>query len=209
MKIIVGLGNPGDKYKETRHNAGFMFLDKLACHKDMSVVGECANFNLEKKFESEIAEISANGQRLILAKPQTFMNLSGQAVRKILDFYKAEIKDIVVVYDDKDLPLGNVRVRESGSSGGHRGVQSIIEHLGTEDFKKIRLGIAPIGGDQDNTTNLRPGFDTTKYVLEKFDQREKEMIEQEISETVEYLIPFLNTDTELKSHSLTVTFDSL
>ena len=114
MKIIVGLGNPGKKYENTRHNVGFLALDRIMERfKD-------DRFKLEKKFDAEIVKLKVGGEDIILAKPQTFMNLSGQAVRKIVDFYKVNPeKDLIVVYDDVDIPLGKVRVRDEGSSAGH------------------------------------------------------------------------------------------
>ncbi len=136
MKLIVGLGNPGDQYKDTLHNAGFMGIDYLR---------EYFNFNEFKnsnKHQAELVEGQITGEKILLAKSQTFMNLSGQAVQSIVHFYKLNPKETIVIYDDADLPFGTLRIRSSGSSGGHKGVESVIDHLG-QDFIRIRLGIKP------------------------------------------------------------------
>ena len=149
MKLIAGLGNPGDKYKDTRHNIGFKIVDKLT-----------DNFKLDKKLE---AKISKSGD-IIYAKPQTFMNESGRAVRKIVDYYKIKPEDIIIIFDDKDLPFNTLRIRKKGSSGGHNGLKSIISYLGTQDFPRFRCGIL----DPDKKIK-----DTSKYVLKKFSRKEQ------------------------------------
>jgi len=138
MKLIVGLGNPGDKYKNTRHNAGFMAVDFLVEHFGLDA------FKKADKHKCEMADGEIAGEKVILIKPQTFMNLSGQAVRSVMQFYKIPAEDVMVVYDDVDLPSGNLRVRSSGSAGGHKGMKSVVHELGTEDFIRIRLGITPL-----------------------------------------------------------------
>ena len=135
MKLIIGLGNPGKEYAKTRHNAGFIVVDALA-----KVLG--ANFKFQKKFNAEIAQVKIRNEETILIKPQTFMNLSGTAVRAIMDFYKIKIKDIIVVQDDKDILFGEVKYQNNRSAAGHNGIKSIIEHLGTQDFARIRIGVA-------------------------------------------------------------------
>ncbi len=132
MQIIVGLGNPGDKYSKTRHNAGFMALDFIL--KDKHVIS-CAS-----KFDAKICE-EHDPQKTFYIYPQTFMNDSGKAVRQIMDFYKLSPADLVVIHDDVDLPLGTIRFTEVSSDAGHNGVKSIIEAIGTQDFKRIRIGI--------------------------------------------------------------------
>ena len=133
--IVVGLGNPGKEYAQTRHNVGFMFVDRIAKYYNWT-------FKLEKKFQSFISTGTLNGEKIILVKPITYMNNSGLAVRSIVDYHKATPDDVLVVYDDMDLPLAIIRIRLSGSSGGHKGMKSVIEHMGTEEIKRIRLGIS-------------------------------------------------------------------
>lgn len=133
MKLIVGLGNIGKEYDETRHNAGFMTIDHFA---------EKHGFEFNKqKFDALIADGGVNGEKVILAKPTTYMNESGRSVRQIVDFYKLDPEDVLVVHDDMDLPTGRLRLRQKGSAGGHNGIKSIIAHLGTEKFKRLRIGI--------------------------------------------------------------------
>ena len=163
MKIIIGLGNPGKKYSGTRHNVGFEFLDKLKTEFDFS------EFEFNKKFN---AEISTN-KEIILVKPQTFMNLSGESVRDILSFYKLSPEDILVIHDDKDIPLGEYRLANDSSSAGHNGVQNIIENLGTQKFKRIRIGVGV-------ETNLPSDV----FVLQKFSDEELEIIKKVLDEVL-------------------------
>jgi len=144
MKLIVGLGNPGKEYEKTRHNVGFVVVDLLV---------------ESDQFDSTKAKF---------IKPQTFMNNSGQEVKKMADYYKIAAKDITVIHDDIDLPLGEIKVQESRGSAGHKGVQSIIDALGTNDFTRVRIGIRP-----EELT-----MDTDKFVLEKFTSQEQEIIDQ-------------------------------
>ncbi|MBU6447230.1 aminoacyl-tRNA hydrolase [Patescibacteria group bacterium] len=132
MKIIVGLGNPGEKYLKTRHNAGFMALDYIL--KDKHVIS-CSS-----KFDAKICEVH-DPDKTFYVYPQTYMNDSGKAVKQIMDFYKVLPEDLIIIHDDVDLPIGTVRVTDSSSDAGHNGVKSIIESLGTQDFKRIRIGI--------------------------------------------------------------------
>lgn len=150
MKLIVGLGNPGTKYAATKHNIGFITLDEL-------VHREKINYN-KKQSEAEIAEYFIGSEKVILAKPQTFMNDSGRSVRPLLDYYNLELNDLLVIYDDLDLPVGRIRLREKGSAGGHNGIKSLIQHLGTNDFQRIRVGI----------DRPRPGQDVISHVLGTF-----------------------------------------
>ena len=133
MKLIFGLGNPGKKYEKTRHNIGFIALDRLAENLSLS-------FN-RTKFNSMYAEGNIGSEKVILIKPQTFMNLSGESVQPWIDYYNLTEDDIVVIYDDMDLPVGKIRLRVKGSSGGHNGMKSIIQHLGTQEFNRIRVGV--------------------------------------------------------------------
>jgi len=137
MKLIVGLGNPGDKYKNTRHNAGFMAVDKLAEYFDME------GFKTLDKGKSLMAKGEIDGEKVILLKPQTFMNLSGIPTSAVAHYFKIDRKDIIAIYDDADIELGTTRIRTEGSAAGHNGVKSLIEHLGGDDFIRVRLGIKP------------------------------------------------------------------
>jgi len=137
MKLIVGLGNPGKEYSNTRHNAGYMAVDELASHYGFDA------FKLSAKHKADLAEGEIDGERVILLKSRTFMNLSGQAVRSVMQFYKIPISDIIVIFDDVAIPAGYLRIRPNGSAGGHKGMQSIIQELGTPDFIRVRLGIEP------------------------------------------------------------------
>ena len=132
--LIVGLGNPGAEYAKTRHNAGFMLADSLA-------KSWRADWNNEKKFHSRIAKAERNGKRLVLCEPQTFMNLSGEAVGALVKFYQLPLTRLVVAVDEADLPLGEIRLRPSGSSGGHHGLESIEKHLGSREYARLRIGI--------------------------------------------------------------------
>lgn len=135
MKLIVGLGNPGPEYAETRHNAGFLALDFLAEH------FELPPFRLAAKHKAQLSEGDIHGERVLLAKPQTFMNLSGQAVRSLVQFFKISLENLVVIYDDVAIPQGHLRLRPNGSAGGHNGMKSIIQELGTQEFPRLRLGL--------------------------------------------------------------------
>ncbi len=132
MYIIVGLGNPGKQYEHTRHNVGFEVIDILADR-----IGICIE---EKKHKALCGRGILEGQKVVLVKPQTFMNLSGESVRAIFDFYKVESKDIIIVYDDVSLEPGQLRIRGKGSAGGHNGIKNIIAHLGTQEFPRVTKG---------------------------------------------------------------------
>ena len=150
MKLIVGLGNPGKKYEKTRHNAGFMTLDAVA--KDLGIEVKT------KKFNAIIGEGFVNGEKVLLAKPQTFMNLSGESVIKIVDYYDLDLEDILVIADDLDLALSQIRLRDKGSSGGQKGIQSIINLLDSKEFLRLKIGI----GKSDH-------IPVVDYVLGKMD----------------------------------------
>ena len=165
MKCIIGLGNPGKKYEQTRHNVGFMVIDKLAEELNIEVT--------DRKFKCDYGTGIHNGQEVMLVKPQTFMNLSGEGVRPLTDYYNIELEDIIVLYDDPDLPLGKLRLRRKGSGGGHNGMKSLNQHLGSEKYKRIRIGID------------RPaaGMTVVKYVLSKFRKDEQPLLEKVIDRT--------------------------
>jgi PTH1 family peptidyl-tRNA hydrolase len=201
MKIIVGLGNPGKEYTGTRHNVGFAFIDELTKHPRLNSAGGELSFTVNKKFQAEIAETQIAGDKYILVKPQTFMNLSGKSLRAILDFYKAGISDILVVSDDLDLPLGMTRVRLTGSSGGHRGIESIISEVGTKDFARLRIGISDkkVGDTESEHPYEKP--EAKIFVLEKFSSREKPIIEKMIIKSADIIIGCLTSGEILKATS--------
>ena len=154
MKCIIGLGNPGRKYAKTRHNIGFMVLDEL--EKRQSI-------RLDKhKFKCDYQIETFGTEKVLFIRPQTFMNLSGEGVRPLLDFYKVDYHNVLVIYDDLDLPTGKIRLREKGGHGGHNGIRSLIDHLGTKDFKRLRIGI---GRPEDRTP-------VVNYVLKPFAKAE-------------------------------------
>ena len=166
MFLIIGLGNPGKDYEKTRHNVGFMILDKLLS--DL----ELADWTDSKKFRAKMAEGKIGAEKIMLLKPQTFMNNSGQAVSAAAKFYKIKPADIWVIHDDLDLPLGKMKIQRDRSAAGHHGVQSIIDALGTRDFVRWRVGIAPI------RTSKKSGAD---FVLSRFSQAEAGVMKKTIS----------------------------
>lgn len=133
MKCIVGLGNPGRKYKETRHNIGFMVIEELLYRHQWKLD--------KKKFNGQYSMEHLQGEKVILLQPQTYMNLSGESIRPLMAYYNIDIEDVLVIYDDLDLPAGKVRLRQKGGHGGHNGIRSTIEQLGTKEFKRLRLGV--------------------------------------------------------------------
>jgi len=150
MKLIIGLGNPGKKYQGSKHNIGFEAVDEVAFQ--MGIVFK------KSKFEAVYAEGRIGTEKIILIKPQTYMNLSGRSVRPWLDYYNLTEEDMVVIYDDMDLPPGKIRLRQKGSSGGHNGMKSIIQHLGTKEFNRIKVGVGRPQGGQDVISNVLSGF---------------------------------------------------
>jgi PTH1 family peptidyl-tRNA hydrolase len=161
MKVIVGLGNPGLKYAGTRHNVGFDVIDYLAA------APGCTPFR--EKFEAFIAEMKEGDETVLLVKPLTFMNLSGRAVRAILDFYKVPVENLLVVCDDINLPLGKLRIRMKGSHGGQNGLRNIQEQVGTDAYTRLRLGVG------------EPAFDAVDHVLSKFKPGERAAVEDAIA----------------------------
>ncbi len=165
MKLIVGLGNPGKDYVNNRHNVGFKCVDLFAREHGISLTQRGASSKLGT---GEVANT-----RIVIAKPQTFMNLSGEAVSALVHRYKLSPQDILVIHDDLDLPLGKVRIRERGSSGGHNGLKSIIARLGTQDFPRIRVGISPA---EDSDGNAASEVDAVEHVLSDFTGEERTMM---------------------------------
>ena len=201
MKLIVGLGNPGKQYEGTRHNAGFIFLDKLVKNSAFAVSGEAIQFSKEDKFDSLVAQMVMSGDKFIFAKPQTFMNLSGNAVAEIMQYYKISPEDLIVVSDDADLPIGTSRIRTDGSSGGQKGLQSIMDTLNLDTFVRVRIGIKALAKNQNETENLSQ-IDLADFVLQKFDVREEKVVANSIDKTIEYLIPFFDSKEEILAHTL-------
>jgi peptidyl-tRNA hydrolase, PTH1 family len=170
MKIIVGLGNPGKEYIDTRHNIGFEIVEKIKNDWNFSP------WEFNKKFNAEIStgdyKLKTTNQKLLLIKPQTFMNLSGEAVQSILAFYKLVPDDIIVIHDDLDIPVGKYKIATDSSSAGHHGVEDIIEKIGTQKFKRVRIGIGEAA--KENTVKCRLG--AHDYVLDKFSEDETKKI---------------------------------
>ena len=160
LHLIVGLGNPGVEYAETRHNAGFMVVQRLAERRG-------ASWRSSEKVRARLARAEFEGKRLVLCQPQTFMNLSGTAVQAVAAYYKVAVSQLLVVVDDADLPLGTIRLRPGGSSGGHHGLESIEQHLGTRDYARLRLGI---GREANASREIRD------YVLGRFERSEAPLV---------------------------------
>ncbi len=193
MKIIFGLGNPGKKYEKTRHNVGFMIADRLQ-------TTDYSQFVLNKKFNAGIAQGEISDEKILLVKPQTSMNNSGQAVKAISLYYKINPRDIWVVSDDIDLPLGQIRIRFKGSSGGHKGLQSIIDHLGTQKFPRIRIGIRNSLSRAKSREELGISkVPAEEYVLQKFSKKEIDIIDEIIEKAIEEIKNALKNGIEEKT----------
>ncbi len=178
MKLIAGLGNPGIEYEKTRHNAGFLLIDRL-CDK--------LGVRLDKnKCKAQYGIYRHNGEKIIIAKPQTYMNLSGQAVSSLMRFYDVDVKDLIVVHDDLDLPVGKLRLRRQGSSGGQKGMGSIIEQLGTSQINRIRIGIS-------NDKRI----DTKDYVLGRFSKEDEKILDEVLDKGAEALIYAFDHDFDV------------
>ena len=161
MRVVVGLGNPGKQYHGTRHNVGFAVVDGLAS-------GPAAG-RFQSRFQAQVAELIEGNEKVLLVKPETFMNLSGRAVHQVIDFYKVELADLLVVCDDVNLPLGQLRIRTKGSHGGHNGLRDIQNHLGTPDYSRLRIGVG--AGEED----------LVDHVLGRFRPSERPVIEDALS----------------------------
>lgn len=175
MKLIVGLGNPGKEFEKTRHNLGFMFLDYLQ---------EMYHFQMTtKKFDAYLAHMYQNNEKILLAKPQTYMNLSGESVRKIKDFYQIEPENILVVFDDLDIPFGEVRYKQNGSGGTHNGMKHIVQRLNTKNFPRLKIGI---GGIKQEKQDLKD------FVLQRFNKQQLEELKKIFEIGHEKLLNFLD-----------------
>lgn len=182
LRLIVGLGNPGEKYARTRHNVGFDVIDALAQRWQISL-------SENRKFQGGFGEgMAIAGQKIALLKPTTYMNRSGQAVRAVLDWYKFEPESVLVVYDDMALPLGRLRIRPSGSAGGHNGMKSVIAHLGTQEFPRLRVGIGSTDEAGDRAV--------VAHVLGKFAPNEKPVVETALDWAMEAIETILRKGTE-------------
>jgi PTH1 family peptidyl-tRNA hydrolase len=170
VRLVVGLGNIGTRYAHTRHNIGFMVIDQLA-------KAHNATWKLETKLKAEVARFELEGQQVILAKPQTMMNLSGEAVQRLVQFYKLRPADVWVVFDELDVPFGKLRVRSGGSAGGHQGVRSTIAHIG-ENFVRVRVGIS---------LNDRATEPSEVYVLKPFNDQEQASLSRVVGAAAGYL----------------------
>ena len=168
MFIIVGLGNPGREYEGTRHNVGFLVLDKLAAKENISIP--------EKKHKAIIGKGMAAGQKCVLAKPQTYMNLSGESVKLAGGFYKIPPERVLVISDDVALPLGKLRIRAGGSAGGHNGLKNIIAHLGTDQFPRVRVGV---GAPE------HPDHEMIDWVIGHFTPKEKKTVDESVGRAVD------------------------
>jgi len=167
---VTGLGNPGSKYEFSRHNIGFRIIDSLA--RDMGT-----EFKKVKSYYSLISRGTINNHKVILVKPQTFMNLSGRAVNRVVSYYKIPFQDLLIVYDDLNLELGQVRIRKKGSSGGHKGIESIMQYLNSEDIPRLRIGVG--------NPSLNYNFDCVSYVLSNFNNDEEDKIAEVIQLSTE------------------------
>ncbi len=167
MKIVAGLGNPGSEYEKTKHNVGFMFVDALA--EKLGVT------DWKDKFDAKIGEARIGAEKVLLVKPQTYMNESGQAIGPLMNFYKLGAEDLIVVHDDMDIPAGTIRIRKKGSAGGHNGIKSVLAHVGDEHFARVRIGIG----------RPMPGWTVVNHVLAPFVPEDV----PKIDEAIKYLVP--------------------
>lgn len=178
MKLVVGLGNPGRKYAKTRHNIGFLVMDRIAMSKEAAIK--------KKLCDALVGEWSNDGESIVVAKPQTFMNRSGESVKGLLRKYHTSANDLIVVYDDLDLPFGRIRIRPKGSAGGHRGVASVMESLGNLPFSRVRVGIGRPPG----------GVDAADYVLEPFGPQELAELNRVVTRASEAVLALIRDGIE-------------
>lgn len=176
MKMIVGLGNPGKKYEQTKHNIGFAVVDQLAREQQVTFK--------KNPFEAVVADFFVNGEKILLVKPQTFMNESGRAVGPLMTYYGIYPEELLVVYDDLDLQIGKIRLRQKGSAGGHNGIKSIIAHLNSQVFNRIKVGIGRPKGNQT----------VVQHVLNPFDKEDSKLIQEAIDQAVEAATEWIQTD---------------
>ena len=177
MKVVVGLGNPGSRYAGTRHNVGFAVLERLATGPHVG--------RSQERFQALTVELVEGDNKVLLVQPQTFMNLSGRAVRQVMDFYQVPLTDLLVVCDDFNLPLGKLRIRARGTHGGHNGLRDIQNHLGTTDYPRLRIGVgAPAEGQ------------AVDYVLGRFRPSEREVIDDALDRAVQAVVCWIRQDIQ-------------
>jgi peptidyl-tRNA hydrolase, PTH1 family len=172
MKVVVGLGNPGRNYEGTRHNVGFDVIDSLAASP------RCGKFH--SRYQSQVAELAEDTEKILLVKPETFMNLSGRPVRQILDFYQLPLTDLLVVCDDINLPLGKLRIRAKGTHGGHNGLRNIQDHLGSVDYARLRIGVDA------------PKEAAIEHVLGRFSRGDRAVIDDAVQKAAQAVIVWVN-----------------
>ena len=178
MYIIAGLGNPGKEYEKTRHNAGFAVIDELASKHNIDIDNS--------KFKGMLGKGVINGEKVVLVKPLTYMNNSGECIRAVMDYYKADIEDFIVVFDDISLDVGKLRIRPKGSAGGHNGIKSIIAHLGSDGFKRVKFGVG----------NKPSGWDLADWVLGRFNKEDEKTLEETKKKACEAIETIMADGTE-------------
>lgn len=183
-KMIIGLGNPGNRYENTKHNMGFMTIDLLA--QDLGV-----SFGLEKAFVAEVASTFINSEKIFLVKPQTFMNESGRVIKPLMTYYNLDASALTIIHDDMDSPVGRIRLRQKGSSGGQKGLKSIIIHLGTQEFNRVKIGIG----------RPKHGMKVTNHVLSAFDNLDAKSAHDGILTAVDAVKFFLETNDFSKAQN--------
>jgi len=182
MKLIIGLGNPGTRYGKTRHNIGFRVIEEL------KEVFQFKDWTMKMQFNAFVTRGLFNNEKIILAKPQTFMNNSGMAVQTLTHYYKIPVEDILVIHDEIDLPLGEIKIQQGRSSAGHKGVQSIIDQLGSNNFIRIRVGMKSLGNTRDKSEQE---VNVKDFVLQKFSKEEEELVEEIIKKTATKVVAAL------------------
>lgn len=178
MKLIIGLGNVGGKYTFTRHNVGFMLVDKIALDNGVT-------FKDNSKLKSLITKFYKNGEEYMLVKPTTYMNLSGEAMRAVIDYYKINPKDMIIIFDDLSLDIGKIRFRANGSDGGHNGIKSIIKHLGSKDFTRLKIGIGP-----------QPPIPAEAFVLQNFESDKLDTLKEVLTRSEEAVFYYFENGIE-------------
>ena len=191
LHLIVGLGNPGADYAKTRHNAGFLLVEKLAEQWQ-------AGWTNERKFQARVARAECASKKVLLAEPQTFMNLSGEAVGALVKFYQLPLEKILVVVDDADLPLGEIRLRPGGGTGGHHGLESVTQHLGSKDFARLRIGI----GRKNEAREI------TGHVLGKFGADESALLEKVLERAANQMAYWLDAGLQKAMNQFNGVVDS-
>jgi len=176
MKVVVGLGNPGRNYEGTRHNVGYDVIDSLAAGP------RCGRF--QSRFQAQIAELSEDAEKVLLVKPETFMNLSGRSVRQVMDFYQLPLTELLVVCDDINLPLGKLRVRARGTHGGHNGLRNIQEHVGSTEYARLRIGVDA------------PTDDAVDHVLGRFRPGERAVIQDAVQKAAQAVVVWVTRGTQ-------------